>query len=112
LVRQALVDAAKSVRCWCAFPRWNKSRHHAVQALKDLQIEVKIAPSNVMAESGRWIALRRKVLTTKTKLIGNAFALLALVAVFASIDWAHWCITAFPDHPPAGGVSEVSKYWA
>ncbi len=51
-----------------------------------------------------------KVLTTKTKLIGNAFALLLILGVFGPIGLGFLGgALGFPDHPPAGGVSPGMK---
>src|SRR5205814_1380057 len=47
-----------------------------------------------------------KVMTRKTKLIGNALSLGMLLGFLGGMALLLWgLMTAFPDHPPEGGVS-------
>ena len=51
-----------------------------------------------------------RVLTRRNILIGNALSISILIGCFGGIGLAALGgITAFPDHPPAGGVSAVTK---
>ena len=47
-----------------------------------------------------------KILSRKTALVGNAFSLLTFLGLVGGLGLLIWgLVTAFPDHPPAGGVS-------
>ena len=51
-----------------------------------------------------------KIMTRKTVLIGNAFALFGLIGIFGGIGFLVWGgMTAFPDHPPEDGISPTTK---
>jgi hypothetical protein len=83
----------------------------AAEVLKVLQVQVAAPPVQIMAEV-RPVdpEFAGKVLTKKNALIGTGIALLGLVAVFASIGLAALgAYFAFPQPPPADGVSAVSR---
>ncbi|MDB6065479.1 MAG: hypothetical protein JWR26_1687 [Pedosphaera sp.] len=83
----------------------------AAKALEDLHVEVKSMQQQVCADIKPVDPLfAGKVLTTKTKLIGSGLVIAILVGCIAFIAMAVvGAMTAFPDHPPVGGVSTLAK---
>jgi len=83
----------------------------AAAVLEELQVKAPDTVVGVFADiTPVDTAYRGRVLTTKTKLIGNAFMLLLILGVFGPIGL---CLLGgaigFPDHPPVGGVSPETK---
>ncbi len=113
LLRQILVSPDEVPALLTRFTSLEKiAGTTAAQALQELRVEIKSNSSTKVAAEVKPVdpAYAGKVLTTKTGLICTAYSLLGIVGVFGPIGLGFLGgYLAFPDHPPAAGVSAMAK---
>jgi hypothetical protein len=112
LARQVIINAEELPALLPAFSVLESvTGTTAAAVLEELQVKTPDAAVGIFADiTPVDPAYRGRVLTTKTKLIGNALALLLILGVFGPIALCFLGgAVGFPDHPPVGGVSPETK---